>query len=186
MKDGDIVGDAVNVASRIEPLAATGGICVSGGVYEAVRNKPGISGVYLGAKSLKNVSEPLRVYGLTEEGLPAEAEIRKAAEKVPSLAAPSLSPKVKLAVAALILVVVAGMMELSTPGGMDEESPQAIFLGFGLLGVVGLNFLGLGLGVAGLLQANRLRTFAVLGLVFNGLVIFCLGGLMVVGLTMTM
>jgi len=83
---------------------------------------------------------------------------------------------------ALALVVIAGVMEASTPGGMDEESPQAIIVGLGIFGVVALNLLGIGLGVAGLVHADRLRTFAVLGLVFNSLVILGLGGLMVIGL----
>jgi adenylate cyclase len=108
-KDGDIIGDAVNVASRIEPLAATGGICVSGGVYESIRNKPDVAGIYLGAKSLKNVSEPVRVYGLTGDGLPSEEPIRRAAEKVASLAPAGLSLKMKLAVAALVIAAVAGI-----------------------------------------------------------------------------
>ena len=70
-RDGDIFGDGVNVASRIEPLAEPGGICVSGSVYENIRNQTSIKSFYLGEKELKNVAEPIRVYALTAEGLPA-------------------------------------------------------------------------------------------------------------------
>jgi len=86
-------------------------------------------------------------------------------------------------VTAFALVAIAGALEASTPEGMDEESPQAMIVGLGIFGVVGLNMLGIGLGVAGLVHPNRLRTFAVLGLVFNILVILGLGGIMVIGLT---
>ena len=69
-EEGDVFGDGVNVASRLEPLAAPGGICVSGRVYDDIRNKPDIKTVYLGEQSLKNVDHPVKVYALSGEGLP--------------------------------------------------------------------------------------------------------------------
>ncbi len=58
----NVVGDGVNVASRIHALAPPGGICVSEHVFDEIRNKPGMAATYLGEKSLKNVSRPIRVY----------------------------------------------------------------------------------------------------------------------------
>ena len=59
---GDISGDAVNVASRIYPLADDGGVCVTRPVYESMHNKFDMPLITMGTKSLKNVNEPLEVY----------------------------------------------------------------------------------------------------------------------------
>jgi adenylate cyclase len=59
---GDISGDAVNVASRIEPLAEEGGVCLTRQVYDHVQNKFELPLMNLGAKTLKNVSSPVEVY----------------------------------------------------------------------------------------------------------------------------
>jgi len=59
---GDISGDAVNIASRIEPLAEDGGVCVTRQVYDQVQNKFELKLVGLGLKPLKNVSMPVEVY----------------------------------------------------------------------------------------------------------------------------
>jgi TolB-like protein/Flp pilus assembly protein TadD len=59
---GDISGDAVNVASRIEPLAEDGGVCLTRQVFDHVSNKFELPLSSLGPKALKNVSEPLEVF----------------------------------------------------------------------------------------------------------------------------
>jgi adenylate cyclase len=61
-EDGDILGDAVNVASRIEPIALPGGVCVSGAVYEQIRNKVQVPLEKLGPRELKNVELPVEIY----------------------------------------------------------------------------------------------------------------------------
>ncbi len=59
---GDISGDAVNIASRIEPLAEDGGVCLTRQVYDHVQNKLELPLASLGSKSLKNITVPLEVY----------------------------------------------------------------------------------------------------------------------------
>jgi TolB-like protein/Flp pilus assembly protein TadD len=59
---GDISGDAVNVASRIEPLAEDGGVCLTRQVFDQVKGKFELPHMSLGSKVLKNVSEPIEVF----------------------------------------------------------------------------------------------------------------------------
>jgi adenylate cyclase len=59
---GDIFGDAVNIASRVEPLAEPGGVCLSEPVYVQVRSKVPYYLENIGAKTLKGVREPMEVY----------------------------------------------------------------------------------------------------------------------------
>ena len=58
----DVQGDAVNIASRIEPLAEDGGVCLTRQVYDNVQNKFDLPLISLGSKSLKNVNSPMEVY----------------------------------------------------------------------------------------------------------------------------
>ena len=62
--DGDVSGDAVNVASRIESLAEDGGVCISRSVHDSIRGKFELPFVGLGAKPLKNVIHPIEVYSM--------------------------------------------------------------------------------------------------------------------------
>ena len=62
-----IYGDGVNIAARIEGLADPGGICISRNVYEHVKNKIALGYEYLGEHTVKNISEPVRVYRVLME-----------------------------------------------------------------------------------------------------------------------
>ena len=61
-KDNRIYGDGVNVAARIESLADAGGICISRGVYDQVKKNVSQEFEYMGEHSVKNISEPVRIY----------------------------------------------------------------------------------------------------------------------------
>jgi class 3 adenylate cyclase len=61
-RQGDVYGDAVNVASRIEPLADPNGILITKPVYEQVRSRPDIKTETIGSRELKNVKEPIELF----------------------------------------------------------------------------------------------------------------------------
>jgi adenylate cyclase len=62
--DNDLYGDGVNIAARLQALAAPGGICMSHTVYEQVKNKLALDYRSLGAHRVKNIAEPVRVYAV--------------------------------------------------------------------------------------------------------------------------
>ncbi|HEY6996280.1 MAG TPA: adenylate/guanylate cyclase domain-containing protein [Xanthobacteraceae bacterium] len=68
--DDRIFGDGVNVAARLEAIAEPGGICVSGKVHEEIRARSRLGYEDLGDKQLKNIAEPVRVYGIRLDGAP--------------------------------------------------------------------------------------------------------------------
>src|SRR5262245_37259993 len=62
VEDGDIFGDGVNIAARLEGISAPGGICLSRAVYEQVKGKLAATFEDAGEQRLKNIAEPVRVY----------------------------------------------------------------------------------------------------------------------------
>ncbi len=84
--DGDLMGDGVNIAARLEGVCQPGAVCLSGAAYDQVRDRVPETFTDLGEKALKNVGRPVRVYSLAVDGA-AEAE-PAASERLPRLALP--------------------------------------------------------------------------------------------------
>src|SRR3954466_12271129 len=100
-RDGDVYGDGVNIASRIEPLAGAGGICISTDVERQIRNALEARFEKFGAAELKNISLPMELFRIV---LPWETSAR---------AQPSAPPTAKrlpilLSAAALIMMALLG------------------------------------------------------------------------------
>jgi TolB-like protein/class 3 adenylate cyclase len=66
--DGDLMGDGVNIAARLEGIADPNGICLSSAAYEQVRDKLKEEFVDLGDKELKNIARPVRAYAIVADG----------------------------------------------------------------------------------------------------------------------
>jgi adenylate cyclase len=93
LKDGDIFGDGVNIAARLEGLADPGGICISRGIHDHVVKKLPFEFEDLGEQSVKNIAQPVRVYRLVLSGRGPELRSSPAATPSPDVEAdiPSLS-----------------------------------------------------------------------------------------------
>jgi class 3 adenylate cyclase len=70
VKDGEIFGAGVNIAARLEALAEPGGICVSRGVRDHLRNKGLLTFEDLGEQRVKNIAQPIRAFRVRFEGVP--------------------------------------------------------------------------------------------------------------------
>ena len=79
--DGDLMGDGVNIAARLESVAAPGAICLSEDAYRQVKGRLDLAVHDLGPTQLKNIAEPIRVYSL-DVGQAARA--KRAERKTPS------------------------------------------------------------------------------------------------------
>jgi adenylate cyclase len=62
--DGDLMGDGVNIAARLESICEPGGVCLSRAAYEQVRDRLKEPFVDLGEKALKNIARPIHAYGI--------------------------------------------------------------------------------------------------------------------------
>lgn len=94
-EEGDVFGDAVNIASRIEPLAEGGGVCITEQVYAQVRNKVRASFVSLGPQALKNVAYPVEVFRVSSAGggeFQGQAEAEPDSARMAVLPFTNLSP----------------------------------------------------------------------------------------------
>ena len=92
--DGDLMGDGVNIAARLEGIAKPGAICLSEDAYRQVKGRLDLTVSDLGQTELKNIAEPIRVYSL-EVGAGAQASPPPAAAAAPVAAQP---PRLSLVV----------------------------------------------------------------------------------------
>src|ERR1700729_2303269 len=86
--DGDLMGDGVNIAARLEGICTAGAICFSEQAYWQVKGRLDLAAADLGLKQVKNIAEPIRVYSL-QVGQPAPA--KPAEPAAPEKPAPCLS-----------------------------------------------------------------------------------------------
>jgi adenylate cyclase len=91
VRAGDLFGDGVNIAARLQALAKPGGVCLSAATYDQVRKILALEFTDLGPQTVKNIEEPIRVFAVGEkvEWLPSATEkIEPSKDEVPTLALP--------------------------------------------------------------------------------------------------
>lgn len=103
----DILGDGVNVASRIEPLAEPGGICISRDIFDLVKNNIAIEAVHLGAHELKNISKQVSIYKLLIDAVAGAGEETIVHERVrpPGSKRPLIAAAIGIGAVAIIAAV---------------------------------------------------------------------------------
>ena len=78
VRAGDLFGDGVNIAARLQTLARAGGLCISGVTYDQVRKILPLSFTDLGTQIVKNIEEPIRAYEVKAQGEAASSALKEA------------------------------------------------------------------------------------------------------------
>jgi adenylate cyclase len=128
--DGDLMGDGVNIAARLEGIAEPGAICLSEDAYRQVSGRLNMEVSDLGLTQLKNIARPIRAYSL-QVGVPAQPKPAPAAE--PAMQAKPPAPKKRpgratlaAAFAALLIVIVGGawlLLDANRPASVTVKGP---------------------------------------------------------------
>jgi len=115
----DLMGDAVNVAVRLESIAPHGGICVSAAIYEQIVGKLTLGAEDMGEQHVKNIPRPIHAYRLTNEGATPVVAVARAAAKRPSRLVMGAG-----AVAILAIVAIGGAWLLHEKSGPVVPAAQ--------------------------------------------------------------
>ncbi|MCP5367401.1 MAG: adenylate/guanylate cyclase domain-containing protein [Hyphomicrobiales bacterium] len=125
---GDIYGDGVNVAARLESLAEPGGICISASVHDQVRDKVDVGFQFMGRQKVKNIAEPVAHYRVVADGSATGGAGRRARPAW-------MRPVVRAAAVVLLLILGAGLWQALAPGGGSPPArPSLAVLPFRTIG----------------------------------------------------
>jgi adenylate cyclase len=111
-RDGDLLGDGVNIAARLEGLAEVGGICISRAVHEQVASKLSVQFADIGAQEVKNIPTPVHAYMVAmrrEDGTYATPQVKKPA-RPQGAAQPNWMWPVAVTVVSLAAIGVGGFL----------------------------------------------------------------------------
>jgi class 3 adenylate cyclase len=123
-RDGDLLGDGVNIAARLEGLAEVGGICVSRAVHEQVANKLSVQFADIGEQEVKNIPNPVHAYMVAmrrEDGSYAKPQVKKPAK---AQAAPNWMWPVAVTVVGLAAIGVGGFLYFTKLEMSPAAKPQ--------------------------------------------------------------
>jgi adenylate cyclase len=92
VRGGDLLGDGVNIAARLESLAEPGGVCISAATHEHVRKSLSLNYMDLGPQPVKNIEEPIRAFAVTLTSIePPPAQIASRSKTLPLPDKPSIA-----------------------------------------------------------------------------------------------
>jgi adenylate cyclase len=132
--DGDLMGDGVNIAARLEGVCEPGAICLSEDAYRQVKGRLDLAFTDLGQTQLKNIADPIRVYSL-QIGVPAQAKPAMGGAEPTTQAKPATPKKssalIPLAagIAALLVVIAAGawwFLNANRPAAVASNAPPPL------------------------------------------------------------
>ena len=107
-RDGDLLGDGVNIAARLEGIAPVGGICISRTVYEQVANKLSVQFADIGEQQVKNIPTPVHAYKfeMRPDDTRADPAVKKPAQPAPWLLPVAIAaPLVVLGIAVIVYLM---------------------------------------------------------------------------------
>lgn len=84
-----------------------------------------------------------------------------------------------------LVIVIAGIMQVSTPGGLDKQSIQTMLVGLSVIALLFFEIAAVVLGIVGLFQKERKKLFAILGTIFSSLTVISMIALIIVGVLMS-
>jgi class 3 adenylate cyclase len=126
-RDGDLLGDGVNIAARLEGLAEVGGICISRAVHEQVANKLSVQFADIGAQEVKNIPTPVHAYMVAmrrEDGTYATPQAKKPFAKPAATTAGWMWP-LAATIVCVAAIGVGGFLYLSTLQMANKDAVPA-------------------------------------------------------------
>ena len=132
-RDGDLLGDGVNIAARLEGLAEVGGICISRAVHEQVANKLSVQFADIGAQEVKNIPTPVHAYMVAmrrEDGSYATPQVKKPA-KPQAAAQPNWMWPVAVTIVSLAAIGVGGFLYFTK---LEASAPSKVAAASGASG----------------------------------------------------
>jgi class 3 adenylate cyclase len=118
-RDGDLLGDGVNIAARLEGLAQPGGICVSRTVYEQVSNKLSVEFVDIGDRNVKNLPAPIHAYTVALSTDPKVQKDQLSAKKRTARRA------ISVAAVSIVALIAVGVIYVTITSANAPPAPSA-------------------------------------------------------------
>ena len=126
----DVIGDDVNIAARIEPFAAPGGVAISGRVNASLERDPDFETHYLGQPQLKGVSQTVKAYCITSHGLPKTDMSKVFAKLEPEGFQWNVKNTIGIAASMIGLFMLINFMFLRIGYADKDETPSIAILPF--------------------------------------------------------